>query len=120
MIVQHCSILLGNRTGWEDRYEVLGDDIVIFDKYLAQKYLDYMSAIGVPINVYKSVVSLKAPVVEYAKRTSIGSSDVSPVSWKMMIKQSSFAGRISLALFYFNRVKENPIALFRTIVSSAI
>jgi hypothetical protein len=59
---------------------VLGDDIIIFDKALAQKYLDYMSSIGVPINTYKSVVSESAPIVEYAKRTSIGLQDVSPVS----------------------------------------
>jgi hypothetical protein len=60
---------------------VLGDDIVIFDKNLASKYLEVMDHLGVPINTAKSVVSeLETPVVEFAKRTSFNMKDVSPIS----------------------------------------
>jgi hypothetical protein len=40
-----------------------------------------MALYGVPINTSKSVVSIqKAPVVEFAKRTSYNMTDVSPIS----------------------------------------
>jgi hypothetical protein len=122
MILQHISVSLGNRRDvWEDRYEVLGDDIIIFDSALAHKYLDYMSQLGVPINTYKSVVSTRAPVVEYAKRTAIGIQDVSPVSWKMFIKQDSFAGRLSIVSYFWNKgLIDHPIALYRVIIGAAL
>jgi hypothetical protein len=54
---------------------------VIFDRNLASKYLEVMALYGVPINTSKSVVSIqKAPVVEFAKRTSYNMTDVSPIS----------------------------------------
>jgi len=80
IILQFCNSLLGN-TQWSDAYEVLGDDVVIFDRNLASKYLEVMNHLGVPINTSKSVVSIqKAPVVEFAKRTSYNMTDVSPIS----------------------------------------
>lgn len=78
MIVQYCSPYLGTR--WEDRYEIVGDDIVIFDKILAENYLRIMSEIGVPINLSKSVVAESRPVAEYVKRVALNGVDVSPLS----------------------------------------
>jgi hypothetical protein len=82
MILQYCSILIGNSVSkWNEQYEVLGDDIVIFDPSLAKKYVELMELYGVPLNQSKSVIShLERPVVEFAKRTSVKGIDVSPLS----------------------------------------
>jgi len=50
-------------------YEVTGDDIVIFNKDLAEKYLEYMSSFGLTINLKKSVVSESKSAGEYLKKT---------------------------------------------------
>lgn len=60
---------------------MLGDDIVIFDKKIADLYLEYMEGgLGVACNISKSLISPDRPVVEFAKRVSIGMKEVSPFS----------------------------------------
>jgi len=103
MVMQYCSMkaypqALGVRK-WEDRYEVLGDDIVIFDALLAATYLQVMGLLGVPINESKSVISVagsRHTVVEFAKRTSVNSVDCSPLSWKMFLAQDSYPGQLAI------------------------
>lgn len=47
----------------------------------------------------KSVVSQQlVPVVEYAKRTSLGSVDVSALSWKMLASQDNLPGRTLIGI----------------------
>lgn len=118
LIMQFCNHLLGN-TKWTDQYEVLGDDIVIFDHNLAKKYLEVMSNLGVPINTSKSVVSIqKAPVVEFAKRTSYNMTDVSPISWKMFHNQDTFSGRLSIVSYWWARNTEYLFSSMKTILQS--
>jgi hypothetical protein len=123
MIMQYCSWSLDpSSKQWETRYEVLGDDIVIFSKDLANKYLYVMDKIGVPINERKSVVSEHRPVVEFAKRTWYNGS-VSPLPWKMFMNQDTFKGRISTAISLFRKEKsflDRPIAVFETIMKKAL
>lgn len=57
-----------DKTEWFEGYEVLGDDIVIFDPLVAARYLEIMSDIGCGINLTKSIVSKSRPVFEFAKR----------------------------------------------------
>jgi len=82
MLVQFAALRLTRSTSvtWEDRYEIVGDDIIIFNKDLAESYLEVMEFIGVPINMSKSVVSENKPVVEFVKRVAINGVDVSPFS----------------------------------------
>jgi len=95
-IVQYANRLIGNRT-WSDAYEVLGDDIVIFEPSLAKKYVELMTLFGVELNMSKSVISHgNKPTVEFAKRTSYNGKDVSPLSLKMFLNQDSFKGRLSI------------------------
>jgi hypothetical protein len=73
----------------------LGDDIQIFDKAVADKYLEICDALGVSINLSKSIVSQQLrPVVEFAKRTALGEVDVSALSWKMIASQDNAPGRV--------------------------
>jgi hypothetical protein len=59
-----------SRVGWSvvfPFYCVLGDDVVIADTKVAEAYRSLMTALGVPINMSKSLVSEKG-VLEFAKR----------------------------------------------------
>jgi len=60
---------------------ILGDDIVIFDKDVANQYLIVMDIIGLNINLSKSLVSING-TFEFAKRLIFKTSDVSPLSFK--------------------------------------
>jgi len=84
---------------WFDGYELLGDDIVIFDKAVATKYLEIMTSLGVDINLNKSVVSDPGKVVEFAKRTGVGDQDVSAISLKMIMAAKSIKEFTQVALY---------------------
>jgi hypothetical protein len=60
-------------------YAVLGDDICIANKLVAEQYLLLMADLGVEINMSKSLVS-STGVAEFAKRWVVGETDVSPTS----------------------------------------
>lgn len=64
---------------WYSNYEILGDDVIIFDKSVAQQYLTIMESIGVPINLSKSVVAVN-PTTEFAKVTTHFGDNVSALS----------------------------------------
>jgi hypothetical protein len=57
----------------------LGDDIIIFDKRVAERYLEIMEHLGVSINLSKSVIS-DCKVGEFAKVTILNGVDVSALS----------------------------------------
>lgn len=65
------------------KYAILGDDIVIADKAVKDRYLDILSNLGVDISPSKSICSEKG-VCEYAKRFRVDrlKIDISPISMK--------------------------------------
>lgn len=65
--------------GWFEDYAVLGDDVVIANKQVAQEYLRLMALIGVEIGLAKSLVSSRG-TFEFAKRTYFEGHDISPLS----------------------------------------
>jgi len=88
---------------WFEGYELLGDDIVIFDEKVAMRYLELMEIFGVPINLSKSVIS-NNETVEFAKVTMHNGVDVSALSWKLFLSSSrSLMGRSNIALFLLNK-----------------
>jgi hypothetical protein len=105
LIVQYCykvSFPL-KPLKWFDGYELLGDDIVIFDGVVAAKYLEVMELLGVPINLSKSVVATSA-VVEFAKVTLVDGVDVSALSFKQFLSSSSsLIGRVSMLDFFLRK-----------------
>jgi hypothetical protein len=64
---------------WYDNYELLGDDIIIFNKDVAHQYLLIMEGLGVPINLSKSVVAANS-TIEFAKVTGHLDKNVSAIS----------------------------------------
>lgn len=83
---------------WFTAYLVLGDDIVIFNKDVARRYLVIMKDLGVGINLVKSVVS--TDTFEFAKRIIHLDSDLSPVSFKELDVASL---NLEGALLLFNK-----------------
>jgi len=123
MVMQYCSYRLWRSDKWETRYIIVGDDIVIFNKELANEYLLVMGLLGVPINVSKSVVSKDKPVVEFVKRLSVNGKEVSALSWKQFLSQDNLLGRISTAVGLFLKEKsftEKPISVFNTILKEKL
>lgn len=60
-------------------YSVLGDDIIIWNRRVAKRYLSVMRSIGVGIGIAKSIISEKGIGLEFAKRTVVRGVDVSPI-----------------------------------------
>jgi hypothetical protein len=83
-LVQLAANEVYQRSGWFLNYGILGDDVVIADRAVAQKYLAIMREIGVEISLAKSLVS-NTSSLEFAKRTWIKGQDVSPVSLAEML-----------------------------------
>nr|UJQ92621.1 MAG: putative RNA-dependent RNA polymerase [Mitoviridae sp.] len=91
-----------SRETWFSGYELLGDDIIIFNEAVAKEYLLIMDEIGVPINISKSVCANNS-VTEFAKVTSFRGENVSAVSWKMFMSQNHMMGRANIAFSMLNR-----------------
>lgn len=79
-IVQVAAYRVTGNESWNTQYEILGDDLVIFDEAIAQEYLRIMEELGCEINLSKSIVSKSRPVFEFAKRTCWGENTVSGIS----------------------------------------
>lgn len=73
----------------------MGDDIVLFEEDVSQRYLELMRGLGVEINLSKSVLAVK-PCAEFAKITSLHGVDVSGLSWKMFMSQNTIMGRVAI------------------------
>lgn len=89
---------------WYSNYELLGDDIVLFDKDVATAYLTLMQDLGVPINLSKSVVA-KNNCFEFAKVTGLNGHVVAAISWKQFISQNSLMGRVNICYKLWQRIK---------------
>jgi len=99
-IVQACCVNLGwSKHVWHTCYEVLGDDIVIFDKDVYTEYVRVMTELGVKTNPNKSIISDKGiKVLEFAKRTSLEGVEISGLSWKQLASTARWRDIIPLIL----------------------
>jgi hypothetical protein len=70
-----------------------------------------MRGLGVEVNESKSVVSPKGTVVEFAKRLSLKGVDVSAISWRMLLSQNHFSGRVATALWMLRKGLDRTRAL---------
>jgi len=80
LIVQLAARRSGTKVhGWYDNYELLGDDIILFDAVVAKHYLVLMDELGLTINTSKSVCANNA-TFEFAKVTGHKGANVSALS----------------------------------------
>jgi hypothetical protein len=64
------------------KYAVLGDDIVIGDKVVANNYYKIIAQLGVKINLAKSVLSPNGQGFEFAKKTFCRGQNISAIPFK--------------------------------------
>lgn len=103
---------------WNTEYEVLGDDIVIFNSDIAEEYKSIMAVLGCGINLNKSIVSHTRPVFEFAKRTCWGFAIVSGISMAQIRAGWRIGGRVANALHFAKAgLLENSVSLLTAILS---
>lgn len=103
---------------WNTEYEVLGDDIVIFNLAIAEEYKKIMAVLGCGINMNKSIVSHSRPVFEFAKRTCWGSAIVSGISMAQIRAGWRVGGRVANALQFAKAgLLDNSVSLLTAILS---
>lgn len=93
-MVQYASFSAG--LGLAVAYRVLGDDIVIAGKELADAYLRVCASFGIPVGIHKSLVS-KNGLLNFASQTLLGVDNISPVSYKEVLSARTWAARLELA-----------------------
>jgi len=119
LIVQSAAFRAYGTRKWFDKYEVLGDDIVIFDNHVAFYYLEIMKQLDVGINLSKSLTSERLQTLEFAKRTSVEGIDVSGLSWKQLISENTFNGRVNFVLSMLNKgFIKDPAMLVRAMMDT--
>lgn len=107
----------GSNIGWFTQYEILGDDLVIFDELVAQEYLRIMTGLGCEINLTKSINARNRPVFEFAKRTCLGTSIVSGISLGQLRAGWSVGARVANALGLFAAGHINTTSVLSTVLS---
>lgn len=97
---------------WCEAYEILGDDLVIFDSDIADEYLLIMTGIGCEININKSIISRNRPVFEFAKRLCWGTDIVSGISLAQVRAGWNVGSRVANVLTFHNLgLISNPVLL---------
>jgi hypothetical protein len=89
LVVRYSAELVG-KTNFTD-YQLLGDDIILWDEAVAESYQSLMSDIGVTISSSKTVISecLDNSVGEFAKRIFQNGTEISPLSPTLLMMSSS-------------------------------
>jgi len=104
LIVQFAVHLVrGAQAKWYTKYEIVGDDIVLFENDIYLKYIELLAKLGVPANPSKSIPSPTVPSAEFLKRTALGGKDVSPISWKELLQGHNLPSKVNFLLRMLNR-----------------
>jgi hypothetical protein len=112
-IVQCSAWMAGkDRTRLFTDYCVLGDDILIWDKAVANKYLKVITSLGVSVGLAKSVISMKGTSLEFAKKTLYKGVDVSPIP----LKEYSAALESPAAFMMFTRKYHCTIGVIKSLL----
>lgn len=84
-IIEYCAFKEGLPAFRE--YIMLGDDVVIYDIRVANRYLKVMSQLGVDISIPKSFISKAEDpnhIAEFAKQIMLNGQNLSPIPIKML------------------------------------
>jgi len=100
-LVQAASYRVGN-VFYFSKYLVLGDDIVISDKEVAESYVELCAYLGIPIGIQKSFLSTNG-FLNFANQSYLGKVNLSPASLKEELQISDLSGRIALADRLYDR-----------------
>jgi hypothetical protein len=98
-----------------DNYGILGDDIVIFNEQLADRYEKMIHVFGVELSKPKSIIpTIDRPIqAELAKRVLIDGIDVSPFPLRLLkIKNKRVSYSLFLCEVLERRTRWNPVSFF--------
>lgn len=105
-LVHHALVLFAAMNCGETRrssiisfteYLVLGDDVVIANKRVAEEYMRLCRSLSIPIGLAKSYIS-ECGMFNFANQSFVGDSNISPISMKEEAQITSLPGRAELAL----------------------
>jgi hypothetical protein len=101
-VVKYCGSLEGHND-FQD-YAILGDDIVIWNTGVADRYYKFMEINGVSINLSKSVISTCAPyTIEFAKRLFYNGSEISGLTYDIMVSGMTPTGYVQFYHYCLTR-----------------
>jgi hypothetical protein len=98
-IVHHCLVQLASYRidkKFTDAYRILGDDITISSRQVADSYLALTEEFGIPIKLIKSYPNQEG-LVNFANQTFLKGTNISPASLVEEIAVKSVFGRYSMA-----------------------
>jgi hypothetical protein len=115
VLVQIAAVLAGKKLPF-NKYALLGDDFIIWCKDTAPHYLKIMKGLGLEVNLFKSIISLKGMGFEFAKKTILirngKDTDVSPIP----LKEYSAALETSSSFVSFVKKYNAPDHVIRTLL----
>lgn len=109
-------------------YRVLGDDIVIANKEVAEEYLKVCEEFGITIGLAKSLISPKTDrkgrsglrCFQFANQIVLGLEDVSPISLKEELTAQSYQSKLELVSRMLRRGWCNPTSSRLTFIISRL
>jgi len=112
LVVQWAANRVGKKEWFED-YGILGDDLVIFDKFVAAEYLKLIRRMGVNISLSKSLPGVRK-CFEFAKRFVAHGADCSPLSFReFAVFNRSLSGMVEMVNRASSAVKLRPASVLR-------
>jgi len=102
MVVLYAAFLSGLSLEFKD-YLVLGDDVVIANKDVAEKYVEVCDSLGISVSLSKSFVSTSSGLLQFASQVYLNGKNVSPVSFKQEVVCRRPIDRLAQAWSILNR-----------------
>jgi hypothetical protein len=82
---------------WFMKYLVLGDDVIIADKQVAETYQSILASFGITVGIAKSYISSKG-MFNFANQSYVGEDNISPLSLREEVGIDSLPSRAEFAL----------------------
>lgn len=101
LLVQFSAYLVGWRHRFDD-YLVLGDDVIIANKAVAEVYVRVLEDLGVKIRLNESFISEKG-FGNFTGRSFLGKYDLSPISLSEEVAVRGPSARVGMALRSMHR-----------------
>jgi hypothetical protein len=107
---------LGTIKGFKafDEYQILGDDIVIWNPDVARLYYKNIQSLGIPINLAKSLLGSKElNQVEFVRRQSLKGEEISGLNNNLVSKDKvKHVAELLDNMFHRNMVQQTPVCFF--------
>jgi hypothetical protein len=97
LLVQFSAYTVRYEEKWFMDYLVLGDDVVIADRLVAERYQLILASFGITIGLAKSYIS-KEGMFNFANQSFLGTENISPLSLREEVGIDSLPARAEMAL----------------------